>query len=59
MEESKEETKGEVNPQQEEQACLEYMNSLLLSNQHISLSHYREQVFSSVHIGDFHTTSQS
>jgi len=30
VEETKEETKGEVDPQQEEQACLDYMNSLLI-----------------------------
>mmetsp|Transcript_34374 Transcript_34374/g.42456 ORF Transcript_34374/g.42456 Transcript_34374/m.42456 type:complete len:104 (-) Transcript_34374:234-545(-) len=59
VEESKEETKGEADPRQEEEACLTYMNSLLETNQNISLSYYREQIFSSVHVGDFVTTQGS
>ena len=32
VEESKEETKGDVDPRQEEEACLLYMNTLLETN---------------------------
>lgn len=53
VEELKEETKGEVDPRADEKACLLYMNSLLESRHSINLSYYREQVFKSVHVGDF------
>ena len=55
VEESKEETKGEVDPQADEKACLEYMNTLLDSHQMIDLNFYREQIFYAVHVGDFVT----
>lgn len=59
VEESKEEKKGEVDPREEEEACLEYMNSLLEQRHIINLEHYKEQVFNSVHVGDFVSTPET
>ena len=54
-----EETKGEVDPRAEEDACLTYMNTLLEGRHRINLTYYREQIFSSVHVGDFITSQGS
>lgn len=59
VEESKEEKKGEVDPHAEEEACLEYMNTLLEQRHIINLEHYREQMFNAVHVGDFVTTPEN
>ena len=45
----------EADPKADEAACLEYMNTLLESGHSIDLAYYREQIFSSVHVGDFIT----
>lgn len=59
VEESKEEKKGDVDPKAEEQACLEYMNTLLEQRHIINLEYYREQIFNSVHVGDFESTPEN
>ena len=59
VEATMEEQKGEVDPRIEEEACLQYMNTLLRDNHNINLNYYREQIFSSVHVGDFITTQGS
>ena len=48
-----EESKEAKTEKDQENECLKHMNELLESNREIDLTHYKDQVFSAVHIGDF------
>ena len=48
-----EESKEAKTEQDQENECLRHMNKLLESNRDLDLTHYKDQIFSAVHIGDF------